>query len=216
MVVATIAEVRLAGIKAQLQQEIDAGAVICLQEVSQNWAAQLHTFLSQQGYYMITAHYGGKFNGYMGTALCFPTHAYSLVRSDINRAADALEWAPLAEDSASSVAAQTMQNIGTVERKHNVQLSVHLKHTQHAAGDEFCVSTYHMPCAFRFPHVMTCHTALAVHTAAVFARQVGTDVPFVLAGDFNFDPKSECYDLVTSGESAAVPISCGRVHDVCV
>ncbi len=95
-----------------------------------------------------------------------------------------------------------------VERKDNVQLSIHLRDVSRGGGggggggrsavdsDEFCVSTYHMPCAFRFPHVMTCHTALSVHAAAAFA---GHGTPFVLAGDFNFAPQSQQYELVTTG-----------------
>ena len=226
------ASTRLHRIKSRLQEQIDAGAIICLQEVSHTWAGELHSFLSSQGYYLITAHYGRKFNGYMGTALCFPLHKYELLDTGICRVSDGLEWKQLEPIPESHLGGpedlgpvQSMQNMGMVERKENVQLSIRLRErndsldcstdgslvadysltqtspeakASHIASDEFCVSTYHMPCAFRFPHVMTCHAALSVQAAATFA---GKDTPFVLAGDFNFDPSSSSYALVTSGEA---------------
>lgn len=62
-------------------------------------------------------------------------------------------------------------------------------------GESFCVGTYHMPCMFRIPPVMTIHTSMIVKH---ISRLAGTD-PFVLAGDFNFVPDSACYKIVTEG-----------------
>lgn len=195
---------RLERVKQQLDEQVDSSAIICLQEVSQNWAGDLHSYFSERGYYMITAQYGRKFNGYMGTAICFPLSKYKLLQNENIRLADALTWKPLHVAPVTKLGGpedmgpvQSLQNMGMSERKENVQLNIRLQqHADVGTPDEFCVSTYHMPCAFRFPHVMTCHTALSVHVAASFA---GKGTPFILAGDFNFEPRSDSYSLVTQG-----------------
>ncbi|CAM9752741.1 unnamed protein product, partial [Phaeothamnion confervicola] len=62
-------------------------------------------------------------------------------------------------------------------------------------GRVVCVGTYHMPCVFFNPPVMTIHTALV---AQLMKRLSGND-PQILAGDFNFVPGSACYRIVTEG-----------------
>lgn len=60
----------------------------------------------------------------------------------------------------------------------------------------FCVGTYHMPCLFRVPPVMTIHTSMLVRHVS----RLSEADPFVIAGDFNFVPGSDCYKIVTEGE----------------
>ncbi|CAM9771725.1 unnamed protein product, partial [Hapterophycus canaliculatus] len=67
------------------------------------------------------------------------------------------------------------------------------------SGGTFCVGTYHMPCLFNIRPVMVMHTSLAIKHVAKLA---GSD-PFVLAGDFNFNPDSECYKLAVEGDLPA-------------
>lgn len=59
----------------------------------------------------------------------------------------------------------------------------------------FCVSNYHMPCAYFAPKVMTIHSEMAAHRTQHLA---GSD-PFLLAGDFNIQPNSSAYRLLTTG-----------------
>lgn len=59
----------------------------------------------------------------------------------------------------------------------------------------FCIGTYHMPCLFNYRPVMMIHTSMAIKHLARLARKD----PLVFAGDFNFNPQSECYKLVTEG-----------------
>lgn len=47
-------------------------SVIALQEVSMDWAGELHTFFAAEGYQFVTALYGRYFNGYMGVGLAWP------------------------------------------------------------------------------------------------------------------------------------------------
>ena len=59
----------------------------------------------------------------------------------------------------------------------------------------FCVGTYHMPCMFRSPSVMTIHCALSAQHIQRYAR----GMPYVYCGDFNIKPDSPMYDLFTRG-----------------
>lgn len=60
----------------------------------------------------------------------------------------------------------------------------------------FCVGTYHMPCAFYAPMVMTIHTDLVCRRV----QDLAASHPYVLAGDFNILPSSSTYKLVMTGE----------------
>jgi mRNA deadenylase 3'-5' endonuclease subunit Ccr4 len=59
----------------------------------------------------------------------------------------------------------------------------------------FWVSTYHMPCAFRTPLVMTMHAALVAQAI----QKLAGGIPYILAGDFNLMPTSQEYKLLTGG-----------------
>jgi len=59
----------------------------------------------------------------------------------------------------------------------------------------FCISNYHMPCAFYAPMVMNIHAELVVKRLQTLSKQD----PYILAGDFNFMPDSPHYKLVTTG-----------------
>ena len=63
-------------------------------------------------------------------------------------------------------------------------------------GAEFCVATYHMPCAFYNQKLMVVHTALAAQKALDFAN----GLPLVLCGDWNFKPGDASYNFMTTGE----------------
>lgn len=48
------APTRLKRVLARLAREVDAGAVVCLQEVSISWAGPLHTFFQSRGYSLVS------------------------------------------------------------------------------------------------------------------------------------------------------------------
>ena len=100
------------------------------------------------------------------------------------------------------------------EGRHNVLLTARLRPRGGGAedGDEgvrggsFCVSNYHMPCAFFAPMVMNIHADMAARrcqkmatTAAAAGAGAGGSVPHILAGDFNLMPDSSHYRLLTTG-----------------
>jgi len=92
------------------------------------------------------------------------------------------------------------------ENRQNILLSVCLRERggndgSNAANDDgggqtFCLSNYHMPCAFFAPMVMNIHADLAAKRCQDFAGRI----PHILAGDFNLMPDSPHYQLLTTGE----------------
>ena len=62
-------------------------------------------------------------------------------------------------------------------------------------GKEFTVATYHMPCAFYDPPLMSIHAAWCQEHAISIAG----GRPLVLCGDFNLKPPDPGYELLTTG-----------------
>ena len=86
------ASARLPRILRQLDAEVDAGAVVCLQEVGREWCGRLHKYFADKGFHFVHSGYGERFNDYMGVGIAFPTSKFKLVDSHIARIADAKEW----------------------------------------------------------------------------------------------------------------------------
>ena len=90
------------------------------------------------------------------------------------------------------------------ENRHNILISVCLReragedggNATNGEGQTFCLSNYHMPCAFYAPMVMNIHADLAAKRCQDFSGRY----PHILAGDFNLMPDSPHYQLLTTGE----------------
>ena len=120
---------------------------------------------------MVTGLYGRKFNGYMGVALAWPTDEFETIHVDIARLSDTRSWPPKDEkplwsnilDTVVSFPLKLLGMKGKEEKdpweyseqRLNVMASVTLK--DRTSGDAFCIGTYHMPCAYFAPQVMTIH-----------------------------------------------------------
>jgi len=63
---------------------------------------------------------------------------------------------------------------------------------------DFWVATNHMPCKFKNVPLMTVYTGLTMKAI----QDVAKDDPYVLAGDFNQDPGTDAYRLLSEGSSA--------------
>eukprot|EP00301_Raphidiophrys_heterophryoidea_P002394 c11114_g1_i1.p1 GENE.c11114_g1_i1~~c11114_g1_i1.p1 ORF type:complete len:369 (+),score=77.45 c11114_g1_i1:35-1108(+) len=207
---------RLARVQAKLNEQIKQRAIICLQEVSTLWAGSLHTHFASHNYHFIFSQYSAKFSGYMGVGIAFPLDTYNLLTTDITRVADTglfvnpefeegdrppapkltfmerfwktLKWVLFGNPP---LVPETWEKSSRYRK--NTMISLRLQPKESNA--RFCVSTYHMPCAFRLPKVMLCHASLAVQCAQTFA---GSD-PLIVTGDWNFIPNSTPYRLITRG-----------------
>lgn len=202
---------RFRRVLAQLDLEVEAGGIVCLQEVSTNWAGQLHAYFSEKGYYMMHMGYGNKFDGYMGVAIAFPTAKYRLQKARIERTADLRPWPRSqgkpglrARIKESVVSAwrnwrglkRPVDPIWDAKKRANQMVMARLEDRE--SGAAFCVATFHMPCQFRVPVVMVTHMALAMRELQLAAGAA----PLVFCGDFNVKPGDAAYRLATEGSLA--------------
>ena len=218
------ASYRFNKIKEKMDVEVAKKSIICLQEVSSVWAGPLHGFFASHGYHFITGLYGNKFNGYMGVGMAIPLSEYEILDADVTRIAD-IKTVVKPKREKDNVVVETIKNfiywplvrflkaLGVIpERKKTVweeslnrfnqMISVRLQPKGAAAGSEFCVGTYHMPCIFRIPQVMMIHCALSAQHIHNFAA----GLPYVYCGDFNIKPDSPMYNLLTNGAvDASIP-----------
>ena len=191
--------------------------MLCLQEVSYDWAAALHVWFANKGYHLVTGLYGKKFNGYMGVAIAFPTGAFETVDVDISRLSDKRVggWpvAPpqtLIESIIATVKPFWTTPLGYLglwkkpkedhwsmsSKRSNVLVTATLRDKK--SGKAFCIGNYHMPCAFYMPMAMTIHSELAAkHVQDIAASKDG--LPYILAGDWNSTPESATYKMLTTG-----------------
>lgn len=210
---------RLPVVFQKLEDEINNGKniIVCLQEVSCDWAAAFHTWFANRGYHFITGLYGKKFNGYMGVGLAYPIEVYETIHVDISRLADKRVngWPVVPEPSTStkvwnSVSSlwklplkvvgleseQTRDHWDISENRFNILVTATLK--DKTTGKAFCIANYHMPCCFYAPMVMSIHSEMAARHVQDIASS--HNVPFVLAGDWNITPNSSTYKLMTTGQ----------------
>jgi 2',5'-phosphodiesterase len=85
-------ETRLLRIKEKLRMEMDQNSIICLQEVSRHWSAELVPFLDENDYQYAVGCSGGQFNGYMGQCLAWPRGKFKVEAVDVTRISDTVEW----------------------------------------------------------------------------------------------------------------------------
>jgi 2',5'-phosphodiesterase len=187
----------------KLDRETEKKSVICLQEVSTEWAGLLHVYFFAKKYHLITALYGGKFGGYMGVATAVPIDCFEIQGVNIKRISDTITLPP-------SPIPSFFQRIISFFRKlfwtpietswdrslwrNNELIAVTL--TPRESGSKFTIGNYHMPCDFRHPQVMVTHSALA----AQYLQSLSPGSPHIFTGDFNFKPSSTMYRILTEGE----------------
>ena len=61
------------------------------------------------------------------------------------------------------------------------------------------VSVYHMPCVFWNPQVMVIHASLCASALSKYAKERKLE-SYILCGDFNFQPDSVPYQMITQGK----------------
>jgi 2',5'-phosphodiesterase len=197
------ASYRFESLCKKLDRETSSNSIICLQEISMEWAGLLYPYFSQRNYQLVTGLYGGKFNGYMGVAIAVPQDRYDLVSTNIKRIADTkfIPKAPLLtiiqklmRFFLDLIGIRPVQSPwATATAIFNQMVTVELKCKE--SEEQFLVGCYHMPCKFRMPEVMTIHASLATQHLQKLAR----GRPYIFAGDFNIKPDSNTYKLLTEG-----------------
>lgn len=208
----------------KLIEEIKAGSVICLQEVSLLWAGKLESIFHKNGYHFIQTQYGNFYSGFMGVGIGFPMSMYSMEECVMMRLTDLVNWktdpqrqnrgrpnrslAMLPVQLLSGLVgalSQFLPFLGAKEKdewftaaKFRQNRIIMLKLKCLSSKRTFAIATYHMPCSPEKPKIMLMHAALA----AQFMETHASDSPYLLAGDWNILPDSDPYKLLVGGKSA--------------
>jgi 2',5'-phosphodiesterase len=213
---------RLKQLKLRLDKETTDGAIICLQEVSTLWAGALHAYFASKGYYFVNTAYGHRFNGYMGVGIAVPLSRYQIEDVDITRVADTKRGGPRPPKAPlplQLIKSWLIEPIIKLLRAFNILRPVEesawaltgsrsnqmvcmrlvdkvANQAANSSTSSFVVGTYHMPCMFKLPGVMTIHTALS----AQHIRRYAKGSPVIFCGDFNIKPQDTMYKYLISGE----------------
>ena len=210
-------ETRLKRVMGKLLSEMAQNSIICLQEVSTLWAGEFYRFFAEHGYYLVTGLYGYPKSGYMGVTIAFPQGKYQLLNAKIERLSDTRDWPQLSPLNITGrkvlqgvvslwnrkLAKNFEHPIAHAKRRMNqfIFLQLQDKEKEH----KIAVATYHMPCVYYAPQVMSIHSAMLIQRIQELAK----DDPFVLTGDFNIRPVQPQYQLITTGsmprDNAAYP-----------
>ena len=185
----------------KLQSQIIKGAIVCLQEISQNWVGRLHVFFKQYAYTFITTTYGNEKNGYMGVGIAYPPK-YGLDECKIVRIGDTIPSPPVDKSLYTRIMNKIPWSwipftskvetdpIGLAKSKWNQAIMLRLI----AVDKTFVIATYHMPCDFERPAVMSLHCSYLIHAIKKFA---GTDKSrMIICADMNIRPSSDLYQTM--------------------
>lgn len=190
----------------KLTQEIYTNSVICLQEIPRSWTGDLLDFFAKYKYMFIYSPYGYYKNDYMGVGIAYPYNIYSSSNTKIIEVGNALpriyrpqstiikkifSWmlAPLTFIKNKLIKVKT-NPWDAAQKKYNTLVMTTLTNEQ---NEQTVIGTYHMPCIFWEPQIMTIHAIEVVKQFQKYAKSI----PAILAGDFNFMPTSYQYKCIT-------------------
>ena len=160
------AEKRYKKLTLKLEEQVKRSAVICLQEVSTAWAGQLHSFFQKEDYYLISSHYTKQWQGYMGSAIAFPTTRFTAEEVEVVRVADTKSWPKRPKPTMFGKLSTAVQDLffGPKRNEDHYDLARNRQNTMvlcklkcRTSGKKICVGTYHMPCMFWAPKVRQNH-----------------------------------------------------------
>lgn len=157
--------------------------VFCLQEVHVDQAHSLEQFFKAKGF----GFHHAPYNHVLGVCVAYPLTAFGLAAPA--RTVKVLDakvggWGSsegeLVTDEAWKVASRY---------RHNQFVCLELEFNKRRVN----IGSVHLPCAYQTPAAMTVHSLIA------FQYMQQLNIPFVLAGDYNFKPNSPQYALATTG-----------------
>lgn len=197
---------RLRRVFAQLKDPMKRRAIICLQEIGQDWSGDFFCVCQKNDYHLIYAPYGRPFNDFMGVAIAIPNERFEITTARISKPTNEKSW-PLPPEltfwdrimnyvySFTSMWRSAKHNPWEIARKRsNSMITATLKCKK--TGGSLCIATYHMPCVFWSPPAMIIHAALVMSSLQKHAK----GIPYVLAGDFNAKPGDAVYKLYRDGK----------------
>jgi mRNA deadenylase 3'-5' endonuclease subunit Ccr4 len=192
---------RLEKILLMMDEWIDDRRIIALQELSTSWKSHFHQKLVVNGYSVFDTQYAN-----MGVAIAYPLELYSPVEFDVFAPGKCIERFTIeghklfdiinnnSVDLSNFTHSEINNNIDALfnaSKRLNKSVSVKLRSNINP-DIEFWVSTYHMPCKFNQPVLMSSHLVVLM---AHLKNLVGND-DLIFMGDLNVIPSSSGYNIL--------------------
>lgn len=205
--------------KTKLLDHIKTNSIICLQEVPQSWLRNFNDFFTSNKYIFMPCLYGNFNNDYMGVALAYPINTYQSEDTTIINIGSTLEKVPYVPLTIIERLIRFIINLMFLlffylgifkslydkyekskfdiwdysAKRGNCVLMTKLYNIK--TNSKIVISSYHMPCVFWEPKIVTIHTIALMKIIQNFAG----DIPIILGCDANFTPDSYQYNIMTTG-----------------
>ncbi len=199
-------------IQKQLNDQILLNAVICLQELTEEWLSLLLPFFTHRNYMFV---YDSQ---WLGVGIALPTGEFSLQKVTFFPIGENIKSQCVYKQQYSNTCLLSLafwrQPLMLAKKCFIMIKNMIIKQKDdvwHLAGKRsnrmigiqlmtlnghlLNVYTYHMPCAFQNPSLMNIHAAQVVKTV----QETAGIFPYILAGDFNSVQNTDVYKMITQG-----------------
>lgn len=175
--------------------------IVCLQEVSGEWAPALVQELARHGFSAYVTHYDWAHSSNMGVLIAWNPAVFCATKLIKKQIANLLPRMAASEAAPPSLLSKLTAWVwrpehqehwwDTCRRKYNEAIFAHFQ--CNTSGQEFCVATYHAPCMY------TNEAAMLVNTGAFikWAQSLSEHFPLIVAGDLNIKPGDPAYTAIT-------------------
>ena len=191
-------EYRFKLISERINLQIKNKAIICLQELSDDWISLLLSIFNKNNYTFIydSVWYSVGIavpNRYTIKSMKFITVGKELEKLCILNSETTDSW---------NRAINCRNRIVLLTLRQKIEKYNHLGEYYKIVSCPFTVANYHMPCKFKDPSLMMIHTSMLLKLVRKNASNQSISpmlIPYIICGDFNRTPKSESYKFITKG-----------------
>ena len=195
--------IRLTNINNILLKQMKNESIICLQEVTRDWAGVFQLLCDNNDYNFVKSLYGYPKNGYMGIAIAYPKK-YKMIDMSIRRISEFIDYEEKKKgycrefiDTVSEFL--TLKDIDVpifdiARSRYNTAIALKLQLRDNENCRPFWIVNYHMPCIWRNQGVMILHITYFKKFVEKVCNRGKDDC--IIAGDFNSQPDSIPYEIM--------------------
>jgi mRNA deadenylase 3'-5' endonuclease subunit Ccr4 len=186
---------RMPKILNSIDEMITNDSIIALQEVDIKLAASgLHQKFIDNNYYPLTAHYSTmESRDYFGNVIAFPTKLYKLITYGQVKIGSLISAPENRTEAFLPLFNRKVDHDVYTEAMKRDTCLLYVVLEDKNTNKRFVVSTYHMPCTFWWPGVMTLHVDTLLKQIDILKQ----DLPCILLGDFNAKQYTPVYNYIT-------------------
>jgi mRNA deadenylase 3'-5' endonuclease subunit Ccr4 len=170
-----------------LEKWVNAKAVICLQELCDQWARHLERFFEENNYVFCKCTYA---KGKSGVSVSFPKELFEHVVTYTDSCFDEKQFDALKKFTKNPQILEELANATVPENKY-VGSIVNVKST----GKKLLLATYHMPCKPQQKYFLASHVLGLKESLFNISKMHHCD-HVVLSGDFNITSNSQIYKFL--------------------